>query len=110
MQTERVNVRFPADMNAWLLCRKEENRSTLNAEILGVIREAMKRDPLTIYVHECKTPDGVFYAVSIGKFGDDFHEGDIREDAFAAARAKTKELDLPRSAIRFEIEDFTDAA
>ncbi|GAB1581723.1 Arc family DNA-binding protein [Phyllobacterium phragmitis] len=107
MQIDRMNVRFPADQSLWLRTRAKENSRSVNAEILDAIREAIKRDPLLIYVHECAAPDGRFFTASIGKHGDDFYEGPSREEAFAAALKKARELGLSRSTVRIETEDFT---
>jgi len=108
MQTERTNIRFSSDVAQWLQIRRKENNRSLNAEILDAIREAMKRDPLLIYVRECIAPDGRFYCVAVSLDGD-FFETDDREQAFAVARDKASELGLPRSSVRFESENYAGA-
>ncbi|MFQ0813455.1 hypothetical protein AVM02_10625 [Brucella anthropi] len=106
-ETITISVRLPPAEGAWLALRKKENRSSVNVEIVNAIRRAMAADPLTIAIHECTVPGDLFYTVSLGRHGDDFHEGHDRAGAFAVACAKAKELGLPRAAIRFFVEDFT---
>lgn len=102
-------IRPNAEQRLWIETRAKENARSLSAEILDAIRHAMKRDPLQIFVRECYAPDGKFYAVAVSLDGD-FFETEDRAQAFAVARDKAVELGLSRSAIRFEVEDFTDAA
>nr|WP_295981192.1 hypothetical protein [uncultured Agrobacterium sp.] len=105
-ETTTISVRLSPAEGAWLSLRKKENRSSVNVEIVNIVRAAMSVDPLTIFVHECSAPGETFFTTSIGKYGDDFYEGSDRAAAFAAARAKAKELGLPRDAIRFTVESF----
>jgi len=107
MSTSPMIVRATPAERLWLQTRAKENNRSLSAEILDAIREAMKQDPLFIYVRECTMPDGKFYSVAVSLDGD-FFETEDREQAFAVARDKTAELGLSRNAIRFEVEDFTD--
>lgn len=102
-----ISVRLSRAEGAWLSLRKKENRSSVNVEIVNAVRAAMSADPLTIFIHECSTPGETFFTASVGKHGDDFYEGPDKAAAFAAARAKAKELGLPRDAIRFVMENFS---
>lgn len=108
MQQAQLKVRTPVDIRVWLDMKKTEEKTTHTAIVIAALRAAMSDDPLVIVIHECNAPDGAFFTASIGKHGDDFYDGPDRAAAFAAARAKAKELGLPRSAIRLEVEDFTD--
>jgi hypothetical protein len=110
MTTEiKLTVRLPADARAWLEYTAGTNNRSQNAELLRLLADAMRDDPLRIVVHGV----AVFgwppsYHVSIGEFGKDFHEGPDRDAAIAAAMAKARELGLPRSAIMFnEVSDKT---
>lgn len=64
----------------------------------------MKAEPLRVVIRDCDLGDGVFYDVSLGTYGDTFHEGSSLSAALAAARAKVKELGLPRDAVQFRTE------
>ena len=111
-ETNPISVRLPADVALWLQTRKEENNRSLNAEVVAAIRAAMETDPLLIYVHKCVVAEGEcdgrshFYDVAVSHNGI-FLETTDRKEAFAAARAKAAELGLPRTAVRFAIEDFS---
>lgn len=105
-----LKVRIPPTSKTWLKVQADANNRSMNAEILDLVTEAMKENPLEVVVHECTVPGDVFYTVSLGKYGDDFYEGPDRAAAFAVACAKAKELGLLRTAIRFFAEDFTKGA
>lgn len=92
------------DQRAWLdHYATAENRS-LNGAIGDLIDRALKADPLHVIIRECDLGDDVFYDVSLGTYGDTFHEGSSLSDALAAARAKVKELGLSRDAVQFRTE------
>lgn len=100
----KMPVSLRLDQRAWLdHYAKAENRS-LNNAIGDLIDRAMKRDPLRVIVRQCYFGDGISYDISLGSFGDAFHEGTDQDAAIAAAFAKAEELGLPRSAVQFRTE------
>lgn len=102
----RLLVRLPPTIKAWLETRANENTRSVNSEIIDILKVSMQAEPLEIFLHECQSPSGVFFTVSVGKYGDDFYEGADREAAFAAARAKAKELGLTTKSIQLNSEKF----
>jgi len=65
----------------------------------------MKADPLKIVVRQCDLSGQQFFAVSVGVYGEDFPEGQDRDAAISAARAKARQLGLSIGAIEFRIEN-----
>lgn len=106
MNTEMMRIRVPQPMKAWLDTRAKENGRSMNAELVDLLKPVMLAEPLEIFISECTSSLGVFFTVSVGQHGDDFHEGTDREAAYKAAIAKAKELGLPMTAIRLTAEDF----
>jgi len=103
-QPADLKVRLRPDQRTWLdHYAKAENRS-LNGAIGDLIDRALKEDPLRVIIRECDLGNGIFYDVSLGTYGDAFHEGSDLSAALAAARAKVKELGLPRDAVQVRAE------
>lgn len=92
------------DQRAWLdHYATVENRS-LNGAIGDLIDRALKAPPLRIVIRECDLGDGAFYDVSLGTHGEAFHEGNDLSAALDVARAKVKELGLPRDTVQLRTE------
>src|SRR5690606_31561842 len=102
MNDVTITFRCSAAESAWLKVRSKENGRSLNAEIRAAIREAMRHDPLEIVVHEIAIPGAPLYAVSVGEWGDDFHEGHSKSEAIAVAHAKAKEIGSSLADVRFK--------
>lgn len=102
----RISLYISDAEKLWLTQRAEERGEPVSLQIASLVREAMVRDPLQIYVHECRTKEGVFFCASVGESGDDFYEGESRKAAFRAAEGKAKKLGLSKLDIRFRIVEF----
>lgn len=106
MNTTELKVRIPTKSKTWLKVQADANNRSMNAEILDLVTEAMKGNPLEVVVHECTNATGDWFSVSIGFHSDDFYEGLDRKAAFAVARKKVKELGLSPKSIRVNKENF----
>ncbi|GAA0594329.1 hypothetical protein [Paenochrobactrum glaciei] len=108
MQNEHTQftLRLNLAHKAWLKHQAEDQNRSVHNFIIGLIEQACRIEPLEIFIHECQSPSGTFFTASVGKYGDDFYEGDDREAAFAAAQAKVKELGLTAKSIRLNNESF----
>lgn len=74
MNTEMMRIRVPQPMKAWLDTRAKENGRSMNAELVDLLKPVMLAEPLEIFISECTSSLGVFFTVSVGQHGDDFHE------------------------------------
>lgn len=97
----KLTARLRADQHAWLGHYAQGENRSLNGALADLIDRAMKIDPLRIVVRHCDLGGETFYEVSVGEYGDAFHEGQDKTAAMAVAQAKAQELGLPRSAIQF---------
>jgi len=97
----KLTARLRADQHAWLGHYAQGENRSLNGALADLIDRAMREDPLRIIVRHCYLLGSEFFDVSVGEFGDAFHEGADKAAAVAAAHARAKELGLPRTAIQF---------
>lgn len=102
MSSPKFMIRMPPALKVWIETRARDHGRSMNGQIVNILNDKMKEDPLRIFVTTCDLDGRVFYTASIGVAGDDFYEGPLLEEAIAAAKSKAKELGLPRSAIVFE--------
>lgn len=105
IEKAQINLRLRPDQREWLdHFAHSENRS-LNGAITDLIDQAMRADPLRIVVRHCDLGGETFFDVSVGEYGDAFHDGQDKAAAIEAARSKAKELRLPATAIQFRVEN-----
>jgi hypothetical protein len=100
-----LSIRLSKAQNAWLEHRATRNNRSLNAEVLSVLDEKSKEDPLTIIVHDCNFKGmDQYFSVSVGANGRDFFESPDKAQAIEIAKSKAEELGLGRGAIAFNTE------
>jgi hypothetical protein len=103
-ETSSLLVRMPPATKAWLAAQAAFNGRSMTNEINALIKEAMKERPIFAVVRRVNVSDDAVYSASLGDSADDFYEGQSKEEAFAAARGKLKELGFPRARIEFREE------
>lgn len=100
-----TSLRLLSQQKTWLEHYAASENRSLSGALSDLIDRAMKADPLKIVVRQCDLLGQQFFAVSVGVYGEDFHEGQDKDAAISAARAKAKELGLSIGAIEFRIEN-----
>ncbi len=99
MASTDLKFRPRPDQRAWLDHERAANNRSMNGEISAIIDAAMRENPLQIAIHQCQAEGGEWFAVSVGSYGDDFHETTSKEAALIVAHSKARELGLPRSSV-----------
>lgn len=102
--TSAMSVRLPLSAKAWLASRAADNGRSMNAELLQIVKTMISAEPLYCVVRHCNLGSDEFFSAAVGESADDFFTGSTQEDAFAAARAKLRELGFDRAAIEFREE------
>jgi hypothetical protein len=102
MVPSSVLIRVTRAQRAWLEYTATANQRTQAGQVRHLIEEAMREDPLRVFVHHYKAKDGdTRYSVTIGKFGRDLLDVPSRAVAIEFATEKAIELELGRDAVAF---------
>jgi len=102
MGQAELKVRVPTSVKAWLNYRAEYRGTSMNAEIIDVLKTVMKVEPAYVVLRTYMTPEGTLYTAAVNESSDDFYSGDTFDDAWEATQAKIKKLGFNLRDVRIE--------
>jgi hypothetical protein len=102
MGQAELNVRIPTNIRARLNCRAEYQGTSMNAEVIDVLKTMMTAEPPYIVVRTYITRTEHLYTAAMNESSDDFYSGGTFGGVIKAAQAKIKELGFNQREVRIE--------
>jgi hypothetical protein len=102
MRQAELKVCIPTNIRAWLNYRAEYQGTSMNAEVIDVLKTMMTAEPPYIVIRTYITPTEHLYTAAMNESSDDFYSADKFSGVIKAAQAKIKELGFNLGEVRIE--------